>query len=170
MDIQQLIGMAKEQMLKNGEHAPILYAENEDGKVTMIYFADLPETTLEKQLALFQLGREHGIDSPGNPLRHLYFISEAWFSSVPIGEKFKYNAPSEDPNRKEALTIQTLDTSTGKMELHRAEIVRTGGTVELLSTECMGECQNRLLPSFLAGSVSAKMSDRELAELARQLS
>ena len=80
MDIQKLIDMAKERLLEDGEHAPILYAENKDGGISMFYFADLPETTFEKQVQMFGLGREHGISSPGNPLDRLYFICEAWLT------------------------------------------------------------------------------------------
>lgn len=160
MDIQSLIDMAKKRLVEDGGHPPILYAENKDGGVSMFYFADLPESTFEKQKACFALGREHGIDSPGNPIAHLYFVSEAWTS-----HNQEYAFPSDDPERKEALVINSMSGETAKMEGTTAEILRTGGAVTVLPVKKLEEVHNALLFAFMAGVASAKMSDRELANM-----
>jgi len=162
MDLQHLIERAKEIILKDGEHPPILYAETKDGKINLFYFADFPDTTKEKQYTLFGLGRKYGIECPGseNKIAHLYFVVEAWMST-----NRNYNRPSEDPNRKEALTILHLDVSTMKTTLDRAEMLRDGSgeLVDLLTLEPMVKgVEDNLLPAFLAGTRSAKMSDAEL--------
>jgi hypothetical protein len=168
MNISDILSMAKETVLHNGGHAPMLYVEGEQGDVTMAYFADLPGTTFEKQIMLFGLGREHGIAHPGNRVQKVYSISEAWVSTAMHKGKPKYNAPSEDPNKKEMLIVLYLDGSTAKTTMHRFEMLRDGegAFMGLLTIPGeMGDMHDRLLPSFLAGTLSAKMSDRELGEM-----
>jgi hypothetical protein len=165
MDIQQIINDAKETILKDGEHAPILFAENKEGDVSMFFFADLPDTTEGRQYALFGLGRKHGIEHPGNPVAHLYFISEAWTSVVLNGQKRKYKRCEDDPNRKECLMIVHLDMNTGKSTMDTVEMLRDGSgeLVDLLRIRTADEAHDYLLPYFVAGTASAKMSDAELA-------
>jgi hypothetical protein len=168
MNISDILSMAKESIMKNGEHAPMLYVEGKQGDVTMAYFADLPATTLERQIMLFGLGREHGITHPDNPVQEVYFISEAWVSTAMHKGKPKYNAPSEDPNKKEMLIVLHLDGSTAKTTMHRFEMQRdgSGALMDLLTIpDDLGDIHDKLLPSFLAGTLSAKMSDRELGEM-----
>lgn len=165
MDIAAIVEMAKEGMLKNGSHTPTLIAEGQTGKAAIYFLGYLPETTFEKQKMLFGIGREHGIGHPGNIPTQCYFVSEAWVSIQKEGEERKYRSPSEDPNRKEMLIILHLNTEAGTCNLHRAEILRAGTVVDVLPRDTLSDVTDRLLPCFLAGVLSTKMSDEELAAM-----
>lgn len=171
MDITYLIETAKATILEQGDHPPLLFAECKSGSVhpySVEFVGDKDNTTHHKQVMLFGVGREHGIAHPGNPVISLALISEAWLS-ITRGEKPKYSIPHEDPNKMEVLIILQLDCSTATLKSTQTtvEMLRdgSGALVDLLTLRPMDEVHDHLLPYFLAGTISAKMSDAELMRM-----
>ena len=172
MDIPEIVQHAKDELLKEGEHRPWMYVEFEEKELNIIAFADFPyKTTIEKQEVFFGLGRKLGTESPGKNICQVIFIIEAWMSSYRKGEKRKYS-PSEDPNRKEVLTIQVLDANPATRKLtesvHLVDMIRDGSgeLVDLVHRkEELQEVHSPLLTAFLAGFVSTKLSNEEFARI-----
>ena len=173
MDITEIVQHAKDDMLEDGEHKPTIFVEFEEKELNIILFADFPyKKTFEKQKAFFALGRKLGTESPGKNISQIIFIIEAWASSYAKGEERKYVAPSQDPNRKEVLTVQVLDanhaTRTLKQSVHIVDMIRDGSgkLVDLFHRKDeIQEVNSPLLTAFLAGFESTKLSDEEFARL-----
>lgn len=180
MDIQKIYKLAKEAILEHGEHLPTLYVEfqgiSELVIAPIIGFGSESGTTLDKQKLLFSIGRRLGQEYLGVKVSTVAFVCEAWTSSIPKGESYKYDRPSDDPNRKEVLIVSTLDASAPpnlKQSASLAEMLRDGkgNLVDLLADSKPLEVNfNKMLISFLAGTISADMSDSELTELMMKLS
>lgn len=169
MDIQHIIDTAKEILLKRGDHPPMLFVEMKSNAIQPYvteFIGDEKNCTKDKQYALFGVGREHGINHPGNPIQSVVLVSEAWLSITRGEKKPKYTIPHEDPNKKEVLIIVQLDMSTGKSTQTTVEMLRDGSgqLMDLLRMPMKDyEIYDNLLPYFVAGSASASMSDAELA-------
>lgn len=130
-------------------------------------FADFAyETAFEKQKAFFGIGRKCAQEQPGAELRQIAFVVEAWLSRDP-----SYKAPAEDPKRREALCVWTLnvDGKSLSQDGFISEIIRHGDTIDLVAYKNLGEVHNKLLLAFLAGFASTKMSDSELAQVMARL-
>lgn len=154
-------------MLENGEHRPTLFVETVTGGITLIVFADFEyENTLAKQKALFAIARKCAKEQTGAELRQVAFVVEAWLS-----RDTSYKAPSEDPKRREALCVWTLDVDGKNLSQdgYMAEIIRHGDIIDLAKYDKLGKVHNNLLLSFLAGFVSAEMSDQELKQMMDRL-
>lgn len=180
MKTQDIFQQAKEQLLAEGEHLPTLFvAFQEDDTMRMSVFADFPyATTLERQKALFALGRKQGEEAREKTVKQVAFIIEAWAATYRVGEPRRH-APSEDPNRREVLILQTLTVmptpngkSTIQQTLQTAELLRDGnGTlIDLLPSEKILDAEGGLLVAFLAGFESAKLSDDAFAAIVRKAS
>ena len=171
MDITQIIADAKAHLLAHGEHTPTLYAEFTDEQVAVLIFAELPEGGLARQKEFFLLGRKIGLEYAQHECRALYFINEAWTATYKLGEERTHARIVDDPRRREMLTIQTLDVSSGtmKQELYTAEMLRYEGKfLDLAPTDGPIECDNRVLYAFYAGVCSATMSDDRLGTLIKK--
>lgn len=176
MDIAEIVQDAKEHILKEGEHRPMLYVEFEEKELNLVAFADFPyETTLDKSKAFFMIGMKLGQEHQGREIRQIIFIVEAWSSSYAVGEEPEYS-PRDDPNRKEVLLINILDAnkSTGSLQAsaHIVEMLRDGSgeLVDLLHrrSEEMKNVRSPLLTSLLAGFESTKLSPRELNRIVKK--
>lgn len=172
MDITALTDMAKEQMLADGDYTPMLYVETDDSTMTMIAFADFPyQKTTEKQRAFFGLGMKLAKETPGKSLKQLIFICESRTSFQELDEPRKYAAPSQDPNRGEALCCQILDVVPApdkpvlKQSMRLYDIIRTGGGIDLLAHGDVGEVHGYILPYFVSGFIAGQMPDEELAKI-----
>jgi hypothetical protein len=167
MDIQQIFQHAKDDMLRDGEHSPSLYVQLAEGGMILVAFADFPyETTLEKQKAFFGLGLKIGQEYRDDEIMEVCFVIEAWMAHQKYGEE-RQCAPSENPNRREVLTVQVLSVvgKSIKQSMHVAEIIRVGDTIDLAPYESVGEVDNRLLPAFLVGFMGAKLSPQEMSAI-----
>ncbi len=178
MNIDAIFKLAKETILEDGEHIPMLYVEfaelNELVIAPIIGFGAENQTTFDKQKLLFSIGRALSKEYLGLKVSCVAFVCEAWTSFVKHGDQFKYERPSEDPNRKEMLLVSTLDASSPpnlKQQAYRAEMLRDGSgeLVDLLSKSTPLEVgHNRLLTAFLAGSLSTQLTDDEFTALLRK--
>ena len=169
MKIETIVQMAKEQLLEHKEHAPTFYIETAEN-VDVLVLDSLPETTFAKQKLFFSIARRTAKEHKEQlPVQQIVFVCEAWMSTHKVGESWKYASPSQDPNRTEMLTIQVLDCMPDlRASLYRVEMLRdgSGDLVDLLTMREELECvKNRLLESFLAGYVSANLSDEEFFSL-----
>lgn len=183
MNTQELFQRAKDDLLADGKHAPVMYVEytNKEGKlcVEMFYFADFgAETPLEEQMQLFGLGMKFGKERGEVDITQVTFIGEAWVSSMPIEKKEefqrKYKRPEHDPNRTEALMMQITElmpTPSGKRELKqsfkRAQILRpTKDVIDLVPVTEELRITHRLFPThFVLGYTSSQLSEDELREI-----
>lgn len=175
MNIDTIFQQAKEDMMRDGEHRPVLWVELAEGGINPVVFADFPfETTVQKQKALFDVARKLGCEHRHDELRQVVMVMEAWTAEYKPGEQRKYRFPSEDPNRKEHLVATVLDIPAPKkieQSMYAAEIIRSGGGIDLLPHgKFEGKVTSQLLTAFLAGFYSAKLSDEEFgAILAKSL-
>jgi hypothetical protein len=175
MDIQWIFKTAKEHILEQGEHVPTLFVEfkglTEMVIAPLLVYGGGPQTTLDKQKMFFTIGRSLGKEYLGIDVSIVAFVSEAWVSTVKKGESSKYNAPSQDPNRKEMLLVNVLDASKPPhltQSLYRAEMLRDGSgqLVDLLAdSKPLEGGYSKLLTAFLAGACSTKLSDKEFDAL-----
>src|SRR6266567_1662123 len=128
MNTQELFDHAKEDLLADGDHAPIMYVEYTDAKgqdsVEMFYFADFgAETPTLEYMQFFGLGAKFGEDHRSVTFDCLTFISEAWVSHVKPGSKSGIRRPADDPNRKEYLiaqVVQLMPTPEGKQQMKQS--------------------------------------------------
>lgn len=168
MDVQSILARAKEMLLEDGEHPPTLFVEyGQGGAFDILLFANFPfSTTLERKMALFSVGREQGIAHPGKRVVQACLVIEAWMSTAKTKEEIKHS-PSQDPNRQEVLMVLTLDATDSSLPetIQRVEMVRDGSgkLVDLLQSREAIRSESVFLASFLAGYLSAFMSDDELA-------
>lgn len=183
MNIQTLFQHAKEDMLREGQHAPILYVEYTDaaGKdsLALYYFAEFgAQTPREEHMHLFSLGMQFGQEQGRVDFTCLTFIAEAWVSSLKPGERRTWKRPADDPNRKEALMaliVEVQPTPGGKPTLKQsflqAEIVRVGETIDLLTRDTSDmEITQMLFPTyFLSGYSASHVTQSQLAEVMRKL-
>ncbi len=177
MDITDIFETAKEQILKSGDHTPMIFAEEENRQLTLFALAvDFGDhiTTHEKEAMFFSTGRKFAKEKTPLPtLKQLCFVSEAWISYVNKMEERKYRFPSDDPDREEALMVLSLDVPTMQHTLHMATMIRskTGKLLELRPQPDMMQksLKSDLLPSFLAGVLSAKYTDSEFSKWKKRL-
>jgi hypothetical protein len=163
MDIAAIFDQAKEHIMTNGEHNPVLWVETAIDGITCIVFADFPyDTSLQKQKALFNMGRTFGLEHRGDEIRHIVFVVEVWTSG-----DASYQFPVHDPNHKEAISAWGLeiDGKTIKQSGYAAEIIRHGNSVDLLPYGEIKVGHNKMILAFLAGFSSSKMSDKELDKI-----
>jgi hypothetical protein len=176
MDITEVIQMAKDHLLEHGEHHPELWIEFKDKELTLMVFANFPyKTTAEKNQALFATGRQLGLESKDKEITQVLFIIETWVSKLKPGEQRTFDQPRNDPNRSEALIIMVLDADLEakslKQSMHIVEMLRDGegNLVDLLHrSEQLQEVRGSLLYAFLAGFLSTKFSDEQLAHIIEQ--
>ena len=185
MDTQELFQRAKDDLLADGKHAPVMYVEYEkEGKpcMDMYVFADFgAETPIEEQMYIFGLGMKFGETHGKVDITQVTFIGEAWVSHVPLEkrEEFqrKYKRPEHDPNRTEALMMQITElqpTPSGKKEIKqsfkRATILRpTKDVIDLVPVTEELQITHRLFPThFVLGYTSSQIPEDELRKMFEQ--
>jgi hypothetical protein len=157
MDINNIFDKAKQELMKQGCFTPILFVEFFKAGPIQTLFADFPEDLHQQHVTMFDAGRQVGQERYRDGLRQVCFVAEAWASDNLDIE------PRHDAKRTAGLFASVLDieNKTVRQSAHFAEIVRAGGSIDLLeSREIDGD--EMLLQGFLAGFVSSKMSDGEL--------
>ncbi len=174
MNISAIVQHAKESLLVHGSHWPTLLVESDTASTIFILdgFGQPNGTTLDKQKYLFRVGVQFGADHKGSEVKQVCLITEAWASTVKHGEQ-PISAPSLDPNRREMLMIVVLDvmpTPGGKSHLKQAvhvyEMLRAGTSLDLLAQNKEAEeIESMMLPSFVAGWASTKLSEGQLQDI-----
>ncbi len=179
MNTQELFQHAKDDMVANGSHAAVMYAEyvGADGieSMALFYFLDFGgKTAVEERYHFFDLGMEFGEKHGKVEFICLTFITEVWISDVKPGEKRAFRCPEDDPNRREGLMAQIVEiqpTPDGKPFLKqsvlRAEVIRPApGIVDLIPDNEPYTSTQMLYPTyFLSGYIASQLSPEGLKTL-----
>jgi len=100
------VKQAKEDLEKEGEVSPVFIGYNQENGIVIIpaLFKDDESKRQHLGIARMQFAL-HGVV-------HYLMVSEVWFSLIPEEDRDKgtYTRPSDDPNRKEALLVLSVNS------------------------------------------------------------
>jgi hypothetical protein len=120
--IEEVISNAKEIMLRDGKHVPVLIMEV-DNKIVAGQIPDMPVTHEARMELMHFLGQAVGKTGRVHGLQQVFMIQEGWMS-VASQDKPPENRPSQDPNRKEVLVISAIQMKEHKKHIRVLEILR----------------------------------------------
>ena len=172
MQIDKIIQMAKDHILKHGRHLTEIIVELDTQEMHIMGCPDITNSdeSLEKQHRFFTAGRMLGEENPGKSIAHIAFTVEAWVGQQKLGQVPPGYRPSKDPNRKECLIVMTLDIVTKEADehieqyCHMFEMIRDGSgkLIDLVASGLEGvKAQSKLLTAFLAGFSSTQMTKEQ---------
>jgi hypothetical protein len=172
MNIDIIIQMAKDHILKTGHHLPQLFVELDTQEMRILSCPDIVNSAenREKQHRFFTAGRILSEDNPGKDIAHIAFAVEAWVSATNKDQPRFFGRPSLDPSRKECLIVNTLnivkkgDGKYVEQDCNFIELIRdeSGKLIDLLPWKLEeGKAHSTLLTSFLAGFVSTQVSKEQ---------
>jgi hypothetical protein len=121
MTLQELSQKAREIVLKDGYHAPMLFVEGTNGMVPVLL--DLTHEGDSRFLYMRGLGRHLALDKRHGDLQQLFMVSEVWMVLAKDG-KMPAPRPSQDPHRIEALVIGKMTLPDRKPGMAIFEMVR----------------------------------------------
>ena len=104
--MEEIISIAKETILRDGQHLPTLIVEASKNLVVG-RIPDLPPTHEEREELMRFLGQASAKSGRVDQLQQVFMISEGWMSE-PSEDKPTDIRPSQDPNRKEVLIISAI--------------------------------------------------------------
>lgn len=174
MNIQDIIQIAKENLLKNKSHPPTFLVERRGivkPKMDIVILDYLADGTPAQKLQIFNVARGFAQQYRWNAkdIIEIAYIAESWV----IARK-----PDDDPNerpsqaadRKEMLYVSLLTTRPRTINGQLIEILRdgSGDLVDLLQYTPIEPCEHVLLAAFLAGVMSRDYSDAQLTAMAKQ--
>jgi hypothetical protein len=145
---------AKELLLRDGQHTPLLLVEGRSGDIS-IPMTDLSPIYEQRMQQFLTAGYLLAKSGHIGELRQLFFISEAWYSTKGAN-KLPQLPPSQDPKRKEILMISQLVLHTAQANLLVFEMLRNKrgkliGIRELHSADDVTEINSPLLKAFVFG-------------------
>jgi len=147
-DVKAITDIAKRVFLKDGYHAPIIFAKGTTGKVA-IQLANFGATASERELDMLNAGTWLACTQNVGELDLIVFVNEAWMSRNPEV------LPSLDPKRIEVLLINSLDARTQEERLLSFDVIRDpNGHVRDLKRSDLpesGHPKGKLLPAFQKG-------------------
>lgn len=120
--LEEIISNAKEIMLRDGNHVPVLIVEA-DSKVVAGQIPDMPPTHGERMELMHFLGEAAARSGRVGQLQQVFMVTEGWMSQV-HEDKAKKIRPSQDPNRKEVLIISAMQVPQRKKQMEVFEILR----------------------------------------------
>jgi hypothetical protein len=178
VDINKIVKTVKKTILEQGGHHPTIIVEFEDEQDAIVLFDDMPTDGHKRHMMFFTSGRKVGAEIKLE-VRDLCFVSEAWLSRATEGGQPKYDRPSLDPNKKEAIIISRIQIMPGPdkpqmlQSLTSYEMLRDGSgeLVDLLKYAEFKDrdVNNSLLTYFLSGIASAEYSDEQLMDMLAQM-
>jgi len=147
-EIKEVIDIAKQLMLRDGYHAPIIFAKGTKCRavVALECFGNTADERAKDMLyAGAMVADKHNVGE----LELIVFVNEAWMGrNVDV-------MPSLDPKRVEVLVINSLDARTQEEDLIAFEIVRNNQhtVVDLKQYVLPGKVstKGKLLPAFQKG-------------------
>jgi len=147
-EVKEIIDIAKQLMLRDGYHAPIVFVKGTKCKaaVALECFGNTADERAKDMLyAGAMVADKHNVGE----LELIVFVNEAW-----MGKNVDV-MPSLDPKRVEVLVINSLDARTQEEDLTVFEVVRNNQqtVVDLKQVVPLGKgsAQGRLLPAFQKG-------------------
>jgi hypothetical protein len=120
--LEEIISNAKEIMMREGKHVPVLIMEA-DNKVVAGQIPDMPPTHGERVELMRFLGQAAAKSGRINHLQQVFMVAEGWMSE-PREEDGKLIRPSEDPHKREVLIVSAIQMKEGKIHLKVYEVVR----------------------------------------------
>lgn len=164
LDADQVLAAAKQQMLAQGEHAPLVFVSTATQPYCLPVKAGWNEDHDSRVKALFLLGRAFAQEAhvTAEMISALFLVAEVWVSNRPELE----SPVEEQPDRRECLSVLELRSEgrTLHQTMYLVDILRHGGVIDLGPRRKMNEIQTSSLTSFFAGVGSAQWNDRQLAE------
>ena len=120
--LEEIISNAKEIMLRDGKHVPVLIIEA--GKNLVVgQIPDMPATHGERVELMRFLGQAAAKSGRVDQLQQVFMVSEGWMSMASEDKPAEIR-PSQDPNRKEVLIISAMQMKERKKHLKVFEILR----------------------------------------------
>lgn len=119
---EDVVRIAKETTLRDGQHIPMVIAQGSAGGV-ITYFPELPESHEDKARLMFATGVAFARSQQVGVLQDVFFISEAWTAVLGKDEEVQVR-PSQDPNRIEVLIIFHHKVEGEQTEMTMFEMVR----------------------------------------------
>ncbi len=120
--LEEIISNAKEIMLRDGNHVPVLIMEA-DNKLVAGQIPDMPPTHGERVKLMRSLGQAAAKSGRVNQLQQIFMVTEGWMSMADEDKPAELR-PSEDPNRKEVLIISAVQIKEHKKYLKVYEVFR----------------------------------------------
>ena len=120
--LEEIISNAKEIMLREGKHVPVLIVEG--GKSLLAgQIPDMPPTHGERVELMRFLGQVAAKSGRIDQLKQVFMVTEGWMSepSADIPTRIR---PSEDPHRKEVLIISAIQVNNHKKQIEVFEVIR----------------------------------------------
>jgi hypothetical protein len=147
-EVQQIADLAKQIMLQDGYHSPIVFVKGTNGKV-VIQLKSFGDTSDKRVRDMLNAGTMTACKSNVGELDLIVFVNEAW-----MGRNIDVR-PSQDPKRIEVLIINSLDVRTQEERLLPFEVKRdpkgkVSDLKEMVLPEAV-ETKGRLLPAFQKG-------------------
>lgn len=115
-DVEKIIQLAKQYMLKSGQHPPAVFIKGSMGKGVVV-LEDFGVHN-DKRTDMLNAGVFTATKHSVGELETIIFVSEAW-----MGMNMDVQ-PSQDPKRVEVLIINSLDVATQEERMIQFEIVR----------------------------------------------
>ncbi len=155
LTLAAVVSLAVETTLRDGGHPPTLIADGSQQSAGLQLTA-LGATHEARAGQVFMAGYRLAKSGRVGTLKQTFLISEAWMS-VAASDKPPSTPPSQDPQRKEILSIACLNVPEDELHLVVLEMVRdgTGDLVELKPFEPSQEqgiqAESPLLAAFVEG-------------------
>ena len=153
--IEHIAELAQETLLRDGQHSPTLFVQDDENKLVVAHLAQLPPSHEDKLQYLFQAGFMLSEQSPISTLKQVFFVTEAWLSQARDGNMPNMR-PSLAPQPKEVLIISTLHLYKSQTQIAVYEMLRDkGGNLRELQTHHEADDvelnDNPLLSAFATG-------------------
>ena len=120
--IEEIISSAKEIMLRDGKHIPVLIVET-NNKLVAGQISYMPATHGERVELMHHLGQATAKSGRVDQFQQVFMVQEGWMS-VATKDKPPDVRPSEDPNRKEVLIVSAIEMKDRKKHMRVFEILR----------------------------------------------
>lgn len=162
---EQTLTWAKNHIAEHGDMSPMLHVFGDKGDVVVLCQFDSPES---KCKGMFELGQrvitDKGLSSDVGTPKEIAFLGTAWYISIPADNlkdvEIGMVAPSQDPDRKEALMLVMSD-GKGKADCEMFKINRDGKVVsfEAIGAGEEGRFESNITDLFWEGVASVAKDD-----------
>lgn len=148
-DVTKIINIAKEVLLRDGFHKPMVFIHGTNGKVA-VEIKNLGDDANQRELTMLNTGTLIACKNNVGELDLIVIVHEAWMS------KNLTMLPSQNPKRIEVLMINFLDVGTQEEKAATFRIIRNkwGEAIELRpidKSQDFFEVKGILLPAFVKG-------------------
>jgi hypothetical protein len=120
--LEEIISNAKEIMLRDGKHLPVLIVEA-DSRLVAGQISYMPATHGERVELMHHLGQATAKSGRVDHLQQVFMVTEGWMS-VASQDKQAEIRPSQDPNRKEVLIVSAMQFKERKKQMEVFEVLR----------------------------------------------